>query len=852
MVLKCCTLCAAVFAAIAAAGSIWFLVINITEYRADDFYKGTDTTDFTALGTCVGVITTDQMESAMEGFNSRKFNDGNFHCDDTGREDWIGRAVAVSVHGLYYVWSTTAVAGGATATSAGTLSGDFVNKDGTFTFGSVVRTAISATVLGGCQSCAAETTYDYGGAGKTAWNPAKKATSVQYPTVKRQDAYQALKVVADADVPVSCDTIYGMTGADAEGGAFEESDPDTAEKAYAREYFRKLVDEHGGDDWPVSPIVGSCNDNDIRSPTMVSGAGVGTETWYGSQLADSMAIDSQTKLLLYAHCVAQHRYVASGLHIPYHGSFGLPAVGQKPGPASDALHVYTVDGHDVNNIGANYTLRARLYQGQRFGYSTWAYVPMILASTFLCADALVFFLAEAALPFAISGARAYTTDNLVFRRNSLILAATKKSSRVKRLIFGFVLVLVSVIFWALYALVPFNALYENRMPRPYCEKDDTGIGDESQKWTWAVMDLGYRGTKGGWKSDWDASAYEFCTIILQIVILFLLPLTTTGCFDVCNKVRSRRSAGNSELTPTGTQTDAGTVPNSSRYRFHMAVFIPLLAVAAFFMILGQSISGARFGMAWAQGVVGHEHLADGSNKYNERLLAEEVYNQTVATICLCIALGLVIGTAMQRYLIAYVGCFGAFFFFGWVAILILCFVPFLVIATIRSIIPEDADDDCETHFGGGKDDTALGICVFRNWSFIVAGIVILIILAIITVFGAREALGELFRARRRETVDEEVSVSGEPHRLMREQFPVSGGRGTLASARSAPGIGKGVYRSKDESFYNYSTKTDSNVDIGNLLYAPRVTFDVSMTGSTGARGPQDEARLLAAATATRR
>ena len=592
MVLKCCTLCAAIFAAIAAAGSIWFLVINITEYRADDFYKGTDTTDFTALGTCVGVITTDQMDGAMEGFNSRKFND-DFHCDDTGRTEWIGRAVAVSVHGLYYVWSTTAVAGGATATSPGTA--DLVNDDGTFTFGSVVRTAISATVLGGCQSCAAKTSYAYGGVGGTAWNPARAAAGVQYPTVKRQDVYHALKAVADANVPVSCDTIYGMTGADAEGGAFEESDPDTDEKAYAREYFRKLMDEHGDADWPVSPIVGSCNDNDIKTPTMVSGAAVGTETWYGSQLADSMAIDLQTKLLLYAHCVAQHRYVASGLYIPYHGSFGLPAVGQKAGPASDALHVYTVDGHDVNNLGSNYTLRARLYQGQRFGYSTWAYVPMILASTFLCADALVFFLAEAALPFAISGARAYTTDNLVFRRNSLILAATKRSSRVKRLIFGFVLVLVSIIFWALYALVPFNALYENRMPRPYCEKNADGIGDKSEKWTWPVMDLGYRGNKGGWKSDWDASAYEFCTVILQVVILFLLPLTTTGCFDVCNKVRSRKSAGNSELTPTGTQTDAGTVPNSSRYRFHMAVSIPLLAVAAFFMILGQSISGARFG-----------------------------------------------------------------------------------------------------------------------------------------------------------------------------------------------------------------------------------------------------------------
>lgn len=207
---------------------------------------------------------------------------------------------------------------------------------------------------------------------------------------------------------------------------------------------------------------------------------------------------------------------------------------------------------------------------------------------------------------------------------------------------------------------------------------------------------------------------------------------------------------------------------------------------------------------------------------------------------------------MQRYLIAYVGCFGAFFFFGWVALLVLCFVPFLVIATIRSIIPEDADDDCETHFGGGKDDIALGICVFRNWSFIVSGIVILAILGIITVFGAREALSELFRARRREIVEEEYSTQLEPHKAMREQYTVRSGGGVGASTRSVPGIGKSVYHSNGESFYNYSTKTDTNTDIGNLLYAPRVSFDVSTTGSTGARGPRDEARLLAAATATRR
>ena len=152
-----------------------------------------------------------------------------------------------------------------------------------------------------------------------------------------------------------------------------EADPDTNARAYAREYFNKLIEQEGGTDWPVAPIHGSCSGNDGKSPTLVSNAGddsdIGTEAWYGSQLPESMAIDTQTKLLLYAHCVAQFRYASSGIHIPYRGSFGMPSVGQKPGPASDALHVYEVDGSDVNSLGSNYTMKARLYQGQRFGYS---------------------------------------------------------------------------------------------------------------------------------------------------------------------------------------------------------------------------------------------------------------------------------------------------------------------------------------------------------------------------------------------------------------------------------------------------------------------------------------------------
>ena len=61
--------------------------------------------------------------------------------------------------------------------------------------------------------------------------------------------------------------------------------------------------------------------------------------------------------------------------------------------------------------------------------------------------------------------------------------------------------------------------------------------------------------------------------------------------------------------------------------------------------------------------------------------------------------------------------------------------------------------------------------------------------------------------------------------------------------------GVGGYRSNDEPFYNFKTKTAGAAAPDRLLYAPRVQWDLSSTGSTGAR---NEARLLAAATAGRR
>ena len=239
-------------------------------------------------------------------------------------------------------------------------------------------------------------------------------------------------------------------------------------------------------------------------------------------------------------------------------------------------------------------------------------------------------------------------------------------------------------------------------------------------------------------------------------------------------------------------------------------------------------------MAWAQGIVGQEKNGDGSAKYNPVLLAEQVYNQTIATIMLCISLGLLVGTAMQRHLIGGVGCFGAFFFFAWLALVLVCALPLIVIASVRSLFnPDEANEDCSKYFGGGVDDFAHGACEARNWTFIVAGAGIIVIVGIITCLGFFEALQQLTRSRVRENV---VALPGGTS----TEHPFFDRR--TAGMRS--GYGKvsmddqhvlGGYRSHDEDFYNFNTKTDGQAAAQKLLYAPRVSFDIgSTTGKTPA------------------
>lgn len=242
-------------------------------------------------------------------------------------------------------------------------------------------------------------------------------------------------------------------------------------------------------------------------------------------------------------------------------------------------------------------------------------------------------------------------------------------------------------------------------------------------------------------------------------------------------------------------------------------------------------------MAWASGVIGQERDANGAVVFNEVKLAEQVYNQSVATIVITIAIGFVVGAVLQRHLIEGLGCFGTAFFFAWVILIVVFILPLLIYASLRSIFNQDeANEDC-TAFPDGYDFSK-GACEARFWTFIVGGGVVVTILGLMTCLGALQAFPKLLRVRTAAVVSSEdvASIPG-----MHSGVTEGVDKTTDAPAPGTSALdGKhalGGYRSHDEGFFNYKTRVVTGSESTDaLLYAPRIKWDLSSaTGRTGGR-----------------
>ena len=78
-------------------------------------------------------------------------------------------------------------------------------------------------------------------------------------------------------------------------------------------------------------------------------------------------------------------------------------------------------------------------------------------------------------------------------------------------------------------------------------------------------------------------------------------------------------------------------------------FCTWIFIAGLALIIGHAIASARFGQAWAEGVLDKKD-GDGNMQYQETQLAEHVYNQGVAVVLFAMMVGFIVGAVVQRHL----------------------------------------------------------------------------------------------------------------------------------------------------------------------------------------------------------
>ena len=782
------TLVAALSGAVLSAIALAFMVTALVEYRADDFFTATTTKDFTTLGTCVETLTRDQLKEL-------DYNSADLSCkddDDRGNRYNVINSLRATVHGVYYAYHNDAGTLEVTDDAGVTTT---IDASSYHAAGNQLRTVMAAQIA---HVLGKQTAFGY--------DPATfKNVGLNYSMV-----YEALSVVARVDVPVSCDDIYGLTFTDISddhemiaqsqatidaGGAatIPGHFVDTEWELYIKRIRDGRLNSDGKQkaDWPLEDFTVDC-------PGEVQTLGV--DYIPGGNDAEDTVLTADMKKYMYAHCVAQFQF-ASVSTVAWSGTYGIPLPGIEPGP-----FWYPYPQADGFNSTSSYNTRTRMYLGQRFGLSIWAYVPMFLATCFLLGDCVVFFFTEALMPITLADQYAFASNSLNNVRDSLVIMATTRASRRKRLALGFAAVLSSILFYSIFIAAPWGFFYTS-LPRPICEKsvdandpNHVGLGTAPDH---GVPQIGWKGTRGGWKSDYDATWYDLAALFVQLLVLALLPLTTTAMFRNLNKSINDSSGG--RTTVANVQQAATFVHNDAAYRFMQKVLVLPMIIGILVAIVGQSISGARFGMAWAEGVVAQEVDAMGAPLFDEVKLSEQVYDQTIATLAIVTVCGLVFAVAIQRHLINGVGCFSAGLFFGWVVLVIVFALPIMIYAASRSIFTESAaSEDCAT-FPRSSHEFENDLCVARFWTLLVGGGLFLGTVLVITVLGFLEAFPALFANRNKAAVN--MPKAQELNPIMRSTGP--------ANSVGAP------FRSASEPFFKSDSKSNTMTP-NQFLYGGRM------------------------------
>ena len=145
-------------------------------------------------------------------------------------------------------------------------------------------------------------------------------------------------------------------------------------------------------------------------------------------------------------------------------------------------------------------------------------MPIFLVTCILLADAVVYFLSEITMPQVLYEMNFYYEDRLSQIRDSLVIAATSKSSRRFRLTLAVLGLVACVVFYSVFIAMPWGVFYR-KLPRPICEGGEEDEGS---------LHFGFwLQTYGGWKSDWEATWYEFATFFALLFVTIIIPLSAS-------------------------------------------------------------------------------------------------------------------------------------------------------------------------------------------------------------------------------------------------------------------------------------------------------------------------------------
>ena len=821
------TIFGAAACAIFSAFSLVWIINAFILYRSEDFIIASETMDWMNPpndqdATCVETLTDAQLKSLDYDHADLKCNLEN----DEGNKVLMRNSLAVSVHALYHLAKNKAEY---------PYIGDQPNP--LYTQANSDPDPVTGEVILGLEDALDATMPAVLSAILKEPLILKDNIDPRPPSVNFAKAYRALHWVSDMKqnelkpgVPTDCDKIYGFNYED---DIKDYRDPNGDGTAPILLYFienlrlGRLVNQGALgkstkvlDTWPLNDIVVDCNkeDDDDDPATPIP-------PWVaqpGQHALDFATVDADPmyKRYLYAHCYAQFTYASVGTSTNQ-GVFAVPFPELKAGHIS--IPYARPTGY---NDTASYDQKVRLQLGYRYGLSLWAYVPMLLCSCILLGDAIAFFFSEITMPNVIYDMEKYSDNRVKNIRDSLIIAANTQASRMTRFALCAVSLFCSFLFYTIFIGVPYGFVY-SKLPRPICETkevDGTKYGTEPDHNPNPFLGQ-WMGTRGGWKSDWDATWYELAAIFLQCVVLLLLPLTTTSI------------GRNIESTITGDDKKAGreVVANAAsaleRVRtsakfvgLHSSALI-VFALGVVIMIVGQSVSNANFGMAWAEGVMALKKDEFQNLIYDEVRIAELIYDQGVATVAVTVSCGLVFGALIARRYIAGLGCFSSVVFLGWMVLAFVFFFPLMIYASVRAIFDHDeATSDCSVFDHGPRGNLVSiphkDLCILRYWSFIGGGGILFGTILLLTAIGIPDVLMGAFSPRKKAEV-----VYNDPPNMSRffRQGPSMETEALYdAEDLTTPLSG---YRSAKESgstkFFQFKTnigKTDSNT----LLYAPRM------------------------------